>query len=81
MDFNARFLEKVARCERAIAYEFPNNKICAEALNAAADETACYYDGNAVSRLPKNDSLAVYGDSAAAEYLCSLWLDTGLEKG
>ncbi|PCD21367.1 hypothetical protein AU210_016332 [Fusarium oxysporum f. sp. radicis-cucumerinum] len=30
--------------------------------------------------MPKNDRLAVYGDSAAAFYLCSIWVQRGLDK-
>lgn len=70
--------DKIRRCERAIAYTVGND-LCAEALNAAGDYF--YASGQTISRLRKNDRLAVYGDIAAAERLCRRWYDSGLDKG
>ncbi|KLP16002.1 Uncharacterized protein LW94_12698 [Fusarium fujikuroi] len=75
-----RFSRKVAECESIITYEFNSKSLCAQALNAAADSMAvCYMDGS-IKKMPKNDRLAVYGDAAAAAYLCSLWVKGGLPK-
>ncbi|RKL51066.1 hypothetical protein BFJ72_g519 [Fusarium proliferatum] len=75
-----RLSRKVAECESIITYEFNSKSLCAQALNAAADSMAvCYMDGS-IKKMPKNDRLAVYGDAAAAAYLCSLWVKGGLPK-
>ncbi|KAF5252836.1 hypothetical protein FANTH_2160 [Fusarium anthophilum] len=75
-----RFSRKVAECESIIAYEFNFKSLCAQALNTAADSmSVCVMDGS-FKKMPKNDRLAVYGDAAAAAYLCSLWIKGGLPK-
>ncbi|KAF5689525.1 ribonuclease III [Fusarium circinatum] len=75
-----RFSRKVAECESIIAYEFNSKSLCAQALNTAADSmSVCVMDGS-IKKIPKNDRLAVYGDAAAAAYLCSLWIKRGLPK-
>ena len=81
MDFNSRFLDRITRCERAISYSFNDKVLCAEALNASADVMACYHDGTSIRHLPKNDRLAVYGDSIAAPLLCRRWYSGGGDKG
>ncbi|KAF5550731.1 ribonuclease III domain-containing protein [Fusarium mexicanum] len=75
-----RFSRKVAECESIIAYEFNSKSLCAQALHTAADSmSVCVMDGS-FKKMPKNDRLAVYGDAAAAAYLCSLWIKGGLPK-
>lgn len=76
MDFATRFGEKVSRCEAIIGYVFESKILCGEALNAAADAMAWYTLDGRGHHMPKNDRLAVYGDSAADLYLCSLWYKT-----
>ncbi|KAB5536118.1 ribonuclease III domain-containing protein [Coniochaeta sp. 2T2.1] len=80
MDFSSAFGEKVLQCERIIGYSFRSKVLCAEALNNARDSEARYFLDGFSRQLPKNDRLAVYGDSAANLYLCSLWLQRSLEK-
>ncbi|EMT67594.1 hypothetical protein FOC4_g10005696 [Fusarium odoratissimum] len=36
--------------------------------------SVCVLDGS-FKQMPENDRLAVYGDVAAAAYLCSLWIN------
>ncbi|KAF5640215.1 ribonuclease 3 [Fusarium sp. NRRL 25303] len=71
---------KIAECEAIIAYEFDDKALCAQALNTAADSNSVYVLDGYFKSMPKNDRLAVYGDSAAATYLCSLWIKRGLAK-
>ncbi|KAG5775088.1 hypothetical protein H9Q73_011235 [Fusarium xylarioides] len=80
MTFCPRFSRRVSECESIIAYEFNSKSLCAQALNTAADSmSVCVLDGS-IKKIPKNDRLAVYGDAAAAAYLCSLWIKGGLPK-
>ncbi|KAH7259066.1 uncharacterized protein BKA55DRAFT_536769 [Fusarium redolens] len=80
MTFCPRFSRRVSECESIIAYEFSSKTLCAQALNTAVDAmSVCILDGS-FKAMPKNDRLAVYGDSAAASYLCSLWIKRGLAK-
>ncbi|KAM0079882.1 hypothetical protein ACKRZS_007967 [Fusarium odoratissimum] len=75
-----RLSRKVSECESVIAYEFNSKSLCAQALNTAADAmSVCVLDGS-FKQMPKNDRLAVYGDVAAAAYLCSLWIKRELPK-
>ncbi|EXL66158.1 hypothetical protein FOPG_17648 [Fusarium oxysporum f. sp. conglutinans race 2 54008] len=80
MDFSSGFGPKVSQCEAIIGYCFNSKVLCAEALNAAADSKSVYILDGILQRMPKNDRLAVYGDSAAAFYLCSIWVQRGLDK-
>ncbi|KAI8401959.1 hypothetical protein FOFC_17264 [Fusarium oxysporum] len=82
MDFSSGFGQKVSQCEAIIGYCFNSKVLCAEALNAAADSKCVYILDGLLQRMPKNDRLAVYGDSAAAfyRYLCSIWVQRGLDK-
>ncbi|EWY79919.1 hypothetical protein FOYG_16983 [Fusarium oxysporum NRRL 32931] len=80
MDFSSGFGPKVSQCEAIIGYCFNSKVLCAEALNAAADSKSVYILDGLLHRMPKNDRLAVYGDSAAAFYLCSVWVQRGLDK-
>ncbi|KAH7151432.1 hypothetical protein DER46DRAFT_650513 [Fusarium sp. MPI-SDFR-AT-0072] len=78
MPFDSHF--KIAECETIIAYEFDDKALCTQALNTAADlRSVCVLDGYFKS-MPKNDRLAIYGHSAVASYLCSLWTKRGLAK-
>ena len=77
MDFSTRFGEKISLCESIIGYEFESKLLCAEALNAAGDGMAIYTLNGLLHRMPKNDRLAVYGDSVADSHLCDLWYKTG----
>jgi ribonuclease-3 len=81
MDFETRFGNKIAQCERAIAYSFSEKALCAEASNAAADRMASFTNGDRICNLPKNDRLAIYGDSVAASILCRRWYRRGYDKG
>ncbi|EXL97317.1 hypothetical protein NOF04DRAFT_7285 [Fusarium oxysporum II5] len=70
-----RLSRKVLEYESVIAYEFNSKSLCAQALNTAADAmSVCVLDGS-FKQMPENDRLAVYGDVAAAAYLCSLWIN------
>jgi hypothetical protein len=80
MDFSSGFGPKVSQCEAIIGYCFNSKVLCAEALNAAVDSKSVYILDGLLQRMPKNDRLAVYGDSAAAFYLCSIWVQRGLDK-
>ncbi|KAF5607634.1 ribonuclease III [Fusarium pseudoanthophilum] len=71
---------KIAECETIIAYKFDDKALCAQALNTAADSNSVYVLDRCFKTMPKNDRLAVYGDSVAASYLCSLWIKRGLPK-
>ncbi|VZI11148.1 unnamed protein product [Fusarium fujikuroi] len=73
MDFSSSFGPKVSQCEAIIGYCFNSKVLCAEALNAAADSKSVYILDGLLQRMPKNDRLAIYGDSAVAFYLCSIW--------
>lgn len=79
MDFATRFGEKVEQCETIIGYVFMTKTLCGEALNAGGE--SLYFLGGASLTVPKNDRLAIYGDSVAASYLCRLWYEGGREKG
>ncbi|KAF5130821.1 Ribonuclease 3 [Metarhizium anisopliae] len=81
MDFNNRFGDGIKLCEVAVGYIFVKRELCAEALNASADGTACYNDGHTMKQLRKNDRLAVYGDTVADSVLCHRWYSQGYEKG
>lgn len=81
MDFSTRFGEKVSRCEAIIGYEFESKTLCGEALNASGDFTAAYAQGGTPRQMPKNDRLAVLGDSVAESHLCNLWFPSGLSIG
>ncbi|PNP76507.1 hypothetical protein FNYG_09926 [Fusarium nygamai] len=78
MTFCPNFSQKVSECESIIAYEFSSKTLCAEALNRAADWNCQTVIDGPSKLMPKNDRLAVYGDSAAAFHLCSLWINRGL---
>ena len=80
MDFTRHFGPKVTQCERIIGYSFKSKLLCAEAMNAAADSQADYTVDGFIRMMPKNDRLAVYGDTAATFYLAGIWMDRGLEK-
>ncbi|KAG9255769.1 ribonuclease III domain-containing protein [Emericellopsis atlantica] len=80
MDFSSNFGPKVSRCEKIIQYSFNSKVLCAKALNAAADSKSVYILDGLSRQMPKNDRLAVYGDSVAACYLCSIWEQRGLAK-
>ncbi|KAJ4128986.1 hypothetical protein NW768_007512 [Fusarium equiseti] len=80
MDLSHRFGAKVAECEDIIGYSFESKLLCAEALNAAADSQAVYTMNGFFRRMPKNDRLAVYGDTAVTFYLAGIWLENGLDK-
>ncbi|KAI5457495.1 ribonuclease III domain-containing protein [Mariannaea sp. PMI_226] len=67
-------IDSIALCEKIIGYSFASKVLCAEALNTAGDTRARLVFDGVYTVLPKNDRLAVYGDSAADFYLCSLWL-------
>ncbi|KAH8706264.1 ribonuclease III domain-containing protein [Ilyonectria robusta] len=80
MDFSSGFGKMVSQCEAIIGYSFTSKVLCAEALNAAGDFKSVYVSDGLFKRMPKNDRLAVYGDSTANFYLCSLWVQRGLDK-
>jgi len=80
MDFSYRFSPDVDRCETILGYCFKSKILCAEALNAAADHQATYTSDGVLKKMPKNDRLAVYGDTAAAFHLASIWVQRGLDK-
>ncbi|SPN98714.1 uncharacterized protein DNG_01758 [Cephalotrichum gorgonifer] len=80
MDFAARFAGKVLRCEGIIGYAFKSKTLCGEALNAAGDHMSVYTLDGALSQMPKNTRLAVYGDAVAAAHLCGLWLDKSVHN-
>ena len=81
MEFATRFGQKVSRCESIIGYVFGSKVLCGEALNAAADHTAVYVLSGSISKMPKNNRLAVLGDAVAASRLCRLWYESGLPRG
>ncbi|ORY55847.1 ribonuclease III domain-containing protein [Pseudomassariella vexata] len=68
------FDSKIASCEDIINYTFQSKILCA--LNAAADFSAHVFT-NGIFKLPRNDRLAVYGDSIADFHLCDLWYEQG----
>ncbi|RBR19968.1 hypothetical protein FVER53590_12282 [Fusarium verticillioides] len=76
----SNFSQKVSECESIIAYEFTSKTLCAEALNKAADWNCQIVINGSAKWMPKNDRLAVYGDSAVAFYLCNLWIKRGLSN-
>lgn len=80
MDFARHFGPKATQCETIIGYSFKSKLLCAEALNAAADSQAVYTMDGFFHLMPKNDRLAVYGDTAATFYLAGIWMDQGLQK-
>ena len=81
MDFDSRFGRLVRGCENAIGYIFTDKRLCAEALNAAGPSGSWYVDNGSHRTLPKNDRLAVYGDSVAAPVLCRRWYLGNQNKG
>jgi hypothetical protein len=70
--------QKIDACEAIIDYNFNDRVKCAKALNAAGP--GAFLLGT-IQGIPRNGSMAVYGDAVAASYLCRTWLNTGLEKG
>ncbi|KAJ3454426.1 hypothetical protein MRS44_018320 [Fusarium solani] len=80
MDFSFNFGEKVSQCEEIIGYCFNDKVLCAEALNTAGDAKSFYILDGFYRQMPKNGRLAVYGDSIAESYLCSLWVQRELDK-
>jgi hypothetical protein len=80
INFSSSFSPKVSQCGAVIGYCFNSKVLCAEALNAAADSKSVYILDGLLQRMPKNDRLVVYGDSAVAFYLCSIWVQRGLDK-
>jgi hypothetical protein len=80
MDFSFHFGEKVSQCEEIIGYCFNDKVLCAEALNTAGDAKSFYILDGFYRQMPKNGRLAVYGDSIAESYLCSLWVQRELDK-
>ncbi|KAF1809634.1 ribonuclease III [Eremomyces bilateralis CBS 781.70] len=69
---------KVTICETIVSYDFGDKLLCAIALSTFP------YSGpfhGVFQALPRNDRMAVYGDSVASSYLCRRWVDTDLQKG
>ena len=79
MDSTNSYDDRITRCEAIIGYVFKSKALCIEALNAAGD--IIFRVDGVPYRLPKNNRLAVYGDSVAASYLCGLWLERELTTG
>ena len=75
------FGQKVSQCEAIIGYEFVSKRLCAEALNTAADGNALYTVDGTQHRMPKNTRLAIVGDIVSALHLCRPWYRSGLPPG
>ncbi|KAF4341932.1 ribonuclease III [Fusarium beomiforme] len=78
MPFCPIFSPLIKECQSIIGYTFKSGVLCAQALNA--DSIVITHLTDPVQFMPKNDRLAVYGDSAASLYLCGLWIEKGLAK-
>lgn len=48
MDFNSRFGDKIAECERVITHSFSNKLLCGEALNTAENRMSFNAQGDSV---------------------------------
>lgn len=81
MDFDSRFGRSIAQCEQKIQYTFINKVVSAVSLNNAGPTASVYLDNGAFKTLPKNDRLAVYGDSIATAMLCQDWYHDRSSKG
>ncbi|EEA19944.1 hypothetical protein EYB25_010025 [Talaromyces marneffei] len=68
---------KVAACQRIIQYSVTDMRLILEALNMSGQ--GLFFQGQWM-KLPKNTRLAVYGDSAAAHYMCRRWVEMPLTK-
>ena len=66
----------IEACERIIDYEFRDQALLAQALNASG---AALILGD--SRVETNRRLAIYGDVAMTKILCAKWFRTGLSQG
>jgi hypothetical protein len=74
----ARLLQNVTECEAIIGYTFINKQRCAIALNAAGPTVLM---SGSFEVIPRNDLMAVYGDSVIASHLCRRWYETGIARG
>jgi hypothetical protein len=71
--------QKVSLCESILDYTFTNRTLCAEALNTSG--TLLVWE-NASQALPRNQRIAIYGDSVIRAQLCRQWWHaTNLTKG
>ncbi|KAH8694870.1 hypothetical protein BGW36DRAFT_462567 [Talaromyces proteolyticus] len=70
---------KIHLCEEITGHSIISGKLSfAEALNMTGEMVR--FEQKLI-QLPKNDRLAVYGDTVAQEHLCRQWLGTHLTKG
>jgi len=68
----------VAACEAIIQYEFNDKLLCLKALKASGLELIWQ---NNLTRVEKNDRLAVLGDNVTRAHCCRRWFRTGRSKG
>jgi len=74
----ANFERKIDICEQIVSHVYSNRLLCAIALNTFP--TVGAIQGTSQT-LPRNDSMAIYGNTIVSSYLCRKWLDSGLAKG
>ncbi|QKX57866.1 uncharacterized protein TRUGW13939_04986, partial [Talaromyces rugulosus] len=70
--------DRISSCEAIIGYSFINIALLIQALNMS---TASVRFEDSWIHVPKNDRLAVYGNSVAESYLCRMWMKRALTKG
>ncbi|XWW92868.1 hypothetical protein V2A60_000795 [Cordyceps javanica] len=80
MDFDSRFQQNIRGCEQILLHTFLNKLRCAESLNGAGSTASVYVVDGRRKILPKNDRLAVYGDSVASAMLCQDWYHGGSDR-
>lgn len=81
MDFESRFGHCITQCEHIIRHTFGDRPLAAESLNNAGQSASFHVYNHEFKLLPKNDRLAVYGDSIAATTLCLDWYRGNTSKG
>ncbi|OAQ98330.1 hypothetical protein LLEC1_08056 [Akanthomyces lecanii] len=80
MAFNSRFEPLVAQCEQKIGHTFTDKLLSAQSVNNAAGANAFDVFNGKFELIPKNDRLAIYGDSVMASILSKDWYHGGSDK-
>ncbi|KAK3061692.1 hypothetical protein LTS18_005650, partial [Coniosporium uncinatum] len=73
----ANIERKVKICEQIVSYVYSDKLLCAIALNTFP--TVGAIQGTSQT-LPRNGSMAIYGNAIVPSYLCREWLASGLAK-
>ena len=68
---------KIRLCESILDYTFNDRLLCARALNTTGNMVVWE---DSLRLIPKNQELAIYGDTVLAAKVCRDWLNAGLSK-